>query len=62
MVKRVITTDKTTNKDIRVTVRLTPRQEHELFRIAKAHKVAASGLVRAMLDRFIEAYYGKHRG
>lgn len=54
---RNVRTDKSVNKDSRVTVRLTPYQEQELNTISSDLKMSRSALLRRILDKFIEDYY-----
>lgn len=48
---------KETNKDSRITVRLTPHQSFELDNIADRLKMKKSQIIRLMLDNFINKYY-----
>ena len=49
-------TDKSTNKDSRITVRLTPFQNFELDRLAKELAVPKAKLVRYFIDEFLKKY------
>lgn len=54
---RNVRTDKSINKDARITVRLTPYQEQELNTISGDLKLSRSALLRRVLDNFIDNYY-----
>lgn len=48
-------------KDKRITVRLTPYQSFELDNIAKQTGISKAKIVRGMIQRTIDAYYGTQR-
>ena len=48
--------DKSTNKDYRITVRLTPFQNFELSRLADELSIPKAKLVRYFIDDFLKKY------
>lgn len=60
--KKVVNTDKSLNKDTRITVRLTANQNLEIDYISQQLKLSKAALIRRITDNFINKYYELNNG